>query len=103
MGAVVLRALRDTKGSVFPAETVNDFISQAMADLSSYRPKQVRQVAAWPLDIAVPPFQDFTSIWKVDFRVTTGGTDVRVIGIPYADGSSVENRAGWDFYAGELI
>jgi hypothetical protein len=104
MGAVVLRALRDTKGSVFPAETVNDFISQAMADLSSYRPKEAREVAAWPLDLPpAAPFQDFTSIWKVDFRVSTSSTVVRVIGIPYGDSNSAENRAGWDFYAGQLI
>jgi hypothetical protein len=103
MGAVVLRALRDTSGSVFPLETVNDFISQAMADLSAYRPKEAREVAPWPLNIAVPPFTDFTSVWKVEYRVATSSNYVKTIGIPFGDGNSAENRAGWDFYGGELL
>jgi hypothetical protein len=103
MGAVVLRALRDPSGSVFPIETVNDFIAQAMADLSAYRPKEAREVAAWPLDIAVPPFTGFTSVWRVEFRVARGTERLTTIGIPFGDSNSAENRAGWDFYGGELI
>ena len=104
MGAVVLRALRDPSGSVFPIETVNDFISQAMADLSAYRPKEGREVAAWPLDLPpAAPFGDFTSVWKVEFRVSQSNNYVVTIGVPYGDSNSAENRAGWDFYGGELI
>ncbi len=103
MGAVVLRALRDPSGSVFPIETVNDFISQAMADLSAYRPKEGREIAAWPLDTGVPPFSDFTSVWKVEFRISQSNNYVRTIGVPYGDSNSAENRAGWDFYGGQLI
>ena len=101
MGAIVLRALRDQAGSVFPPETVNDFISQAMADLSAYRPKEARQIAPWPLDFP-SPVTDFTSIWKVEFRVSLTNY-VKTIGVPYGDSNSAENRAGWDFYGGDLI
>lgn len=103
MGAVILRALRDTKGSVFPIETVNDFIGQGMADLSSYRPKEAREVAPYPLNIAVPPFTDFTSVWKVEYRVAQSNGYVRTVGIPFGDSNAAVNRAGWDFYNGELI
>lgn len=104
MGAVVLRALRDIKGSVFPIETVNDFIAQAMADLSAYRPKEAWEVAAWPLDLPpAAPFGDFTSVWKVDFRVSVGGNIIKTIAVPFSDGNSAENRAGWDFYGGTLF
>lgn len=102
MGQVVLRALRDPAGSVFPIETVNDFISQAMADLSAYRPREARQVAPWPLDTP-SPITEFTSVWKVEFKVAQSNNYIRTIGIPYGDSNSAENRAGWDFYGGELI
>lgn len=102
MGEVVLRALRDPNGSVFPIETINDFIQQAMADLSAYRPKEARQIAEWPLDTP-SPITGFTSVWKVDFVVARTSGYATTIGIPYGDSNSAENRAGWDFYAGELL
>lgn len=103
MGAIVLRALRDPNGSVFPPAYVDDFIAQAMADLSAYRPKEAREISAWPAPIGIPldPFVDFTSVWRVDFHVSGGGR-FRTITIPFADTSSTENRAGWDFYGGTL-
>ena len=103
MGAVVLRALRDPSGSVFPIETVNDFITQGMADLSAYRPKEVQEVATWPWPTDFVPFTDFTSVWKVEVRVQNGVNDyIRTIGIPFGDSNSAENRAGWDFYGNTL-
>jgi hypothetical protein len=103
MGATILRALRDPNGSVFPAATVNDFIDQAMADLSAYRPKELRETAVWPFTSDPLPFLDFTSIWKVEVHVLTSTNNyIRTIFIPYGDSNSAENRAGWDFYAGEL-
>jgi hypothetical protein len=104
MGAVVLRALRDPTGSVFPATTVADFITQAMADLSAYRPKEAREISAWPLvPDPFPPFTDFTSVWKVELRVLNEQNGyVKTVGIPYGDSNSVENRAGWDFYDSTL-
>ena len=103
MGQVVLRALRDPSGSVFPIETVNDFIAQAMADLSAYRPREARQVVPWPIDDTIGNFTDFTSVWKVEFRVAQSNNYIRTIGVPYGDSNSAENRAGWDFYGGELL
>lgn len=104
MGAIVLRALRDINGSVFPSATVADFIVQAMADLSAYRPKEMREVSIWPLvSDPYPPFTTFTSIWKVEFRVLNGQNNyIKTIGIPYGDSNSAENRAGWDFYDSTL-
>ena len=37
-------------GNVFPPETINDFITEGLADLSQYRPKDAREVSGWPLD-----------------------------------------------------
>ena len=104
MQAIVWRALRDPNGTVFPPETINDYIAQALADMSSYRPKETVEIAAWPLDIYTPPFADFTAIWKVEVVVTDDptSTQVRTISIPYADSSSETNRAGWDFFGGIL-
>lgn len=99
MGAIVLRALRDPSGSVFPSATVSDFVVQAMADLSAYRPKEAREVAAWPLVLDTFPFAEFTSVWKVEFKLLSGLNNyVRTIGIPYGDSNGGTNRAGWDFY-----
>lgn len=105
MATTVLRALRDPGGTVFPVETINDFINNALADLSAYRPKEVVETAAWPLDIFTPPFQEFTAVWRVEVRVQDAGglSDLRTIFIPYGDPSGVGNRAGWDFYGGQLI
>lgn len=102
MQATVLRALRDPNGTVFPPETINDFISQAMADLSGYRPKEKRETAAWPLDIYTPPFGQFTAIWRVEVQVADTAR-LRTISIPYGDSSAQSNRAGWDFYEGQLV
>lgn len=103
LGTTVSRALRDPNGSVFPAETINDFIGQAMADLSAYRPKEMREVAAWPLPDP-SPFVDLTAVWKVEVRILNNVNDyVRTLTIPYGDPSGGSNRAGWDFYAGELL
>jgi hypothetical protein len=103
MQATVLRALRDPNATVFPPETINDFISQALADLSGYRPKELRETADWPLDPDTPPFQDFIAVWRVSVNIHTDdiGTQTTVI-LPYADSGAVTNRAGWDFYEGEV-
>lgn len=104
MQTTVWRALRDPGGTVFPPETINDYIDQALADLSSYRPKEQVEVAAWPLDIFTPPFQDFTAIWKVEVVIIDdpSSTSVRTINIPYANSSSEVNRSGWEFFGGIL-
>ena len=104
MQAVLARALRDPSGSVFAPATLNDFIAQAMADLSAYRPKEAREVMAWPLPTDVPFFDDFTSVWKVEVRIVADpNAYIRTILIPYGDSSSSGgNRAGWDFYGGTL-
>jgi hypothetical protein len=105
MQTIIWRALRDPNGTVFPPDTVNDFIAQALSDLSGYRPKEQVETAVWPLDIYTPPFTDFTAIWKVEVVVVDDptSTDIRTISIPYADASSETNRAGWDFFGGSLI
>ncbi len=103
MGAVVLRALRDPNGSVFPSATVNDFIDQAMADLSAYRPKEQMEIAPWPLPTDIPPFSGFTSIWKVECRsMSLPNNYIKTIFIPYSASNADDNRAGWDFYGGTL-
>ncbi len=103
-GTAVLRVLRDPTGSIFPAEAINDFINQGMADLSAYRPKEAREIAEWPLNIVDPPFLDFSAVFKVEIRALhPTSPSVRTITIPYASSNSDENRAGWDFFAGELL
>ena len=103
-GTAILRVLRDPAGDVFPAEAINDFIAQAMADLSAYRPKEAREVATWPLPTDYVPFEDFTAIWKVEVLIQNLNNEyVRSIAIPYVSNSADDNRAGWDFYGGQLL
>jgi hypothetical protein len=103
MQTTVLRALRDPNATVFPPETINDFIVQALADLSGYRPKEQTETALWPLDTITPPFVNFTAIWRVEVQVANGLGDLRTIFIPYGNPSGSDNRAGWDFYGGLLV
>jgi hypothetical protein len=103
MQATVLRALRDPNATVFPPETINDFINLALADLSGYRPKELRESADWPLDTDTPPFTSFIAVWRVSVNIHTDsiGNQQTVI-LPYADSSNITNRVGWDFYENEL-
>jgi len=94
---VILRALRDPNGAVFPAATVNDFIAEALMDLSAYRPNEVTRSMPWLPDTwgVEPDFvEGLSDVWQVLARENEMDPKDAVLFIPYADYG--EGRAGWD-------
>ena len=105
--ATVLRALRDTAGTVFPPATVNDFIDEALMDMSAYRPKDAYRSMSWMVDTGqVPPdvTEGLSDIWQVIARLTSNKYETGdplpysyrpSLFIPHVDYGDA--RAGWDF------
>jgi hypothetical protein len=54
MRVIVSRSLRDPNGEVFPTEVIDGFITEAMSELGSYRPKEHHEVGGWPLSEVAP-------------------------------------------------
>jgi hypothetical protein len=99
--ATVLRALRDPNGTVFTAATVNDFINEAIMDLSSYRPKETQRSQPWNPDTWSPDAAltvDISDVWQVVARAGDLDPRKRTLFIPHADYQT--DRAGWDFILG---
>ena len=94
----VLRALRDPNGAVFNAATVNDFIAEAIMDLSSYRPQEITRSQAWLPDSWSPDAaltEGVSDVWQVVARTNNLEPSERTLFIPHADYQT--DRAGWDF------
>jgi hypothetical protein len=65
----VARSLRDVNGDVFTDADLNDFIYEAIADLSAYRPVPSIEHWEWGEEAIVgnqPMFVDLTYIWHVE-------------------------------------
>ncbi len=96
--ATVLRALRDPNGTVFTAATVNDFINEAIMDLSAYRPHDVQRGMNWEEDtwsVDAGFTDDVLDIWQVIARANNLDARQRTLFIPHADYQN--DRAGWDY------
>ena len=108
MREVIYRALRDPAGSVFPPDTVNDFINEALMDLSNYRPREESRVVVWNEDtetISPEDVEGMSDIWAVQVRVgyadtisasNSGGRSTFYIP-PMAYGAS-NVTAGWEMW-----
>jgi hypothetical protein len=96
--AILYRSLRDPSGQVFPAATVNDFITEAMMDLGYYRPHETVRTMAWDEDTIGPDItmmDDVIDVWQVVARIDdTPVTPRPTLYIPHADYAT--GRAGWD-------
>jgi hypothetical protein len=98
----VLRALRDPNGVVFPAATVNDFIHEALMDLSAYRPDEMTATQPWEVGLTGFPstfVADVSDIWQMVARVSD--LNVPNMYIPHAD--YADGRSGWDFLSPNIL
>jgi hypothetical protein len=94
---IIYRALRDFSAQVFGAATINDFIHEAMMDLSAYRPHETFRVMYWHDNTWSPPpemNEGVDEVWLVYGRTASQDPRKPNLFIPHADYST--NRAGWD-------
>jgi hypothetical protein len=101
------RALRDPGGQVFPSATLDDFIDEALMDMSAYRPKDAYRSMSWMVDSgSVPPdvTEGLSDVWQVIARLTSNKYETGdplpytyrpSLFIPHVD--YTDGRAGWDF------
>lgn len=95
-----MRVLRDD-GTTFIEEVVDDFINEALAELSRFRPIE-RQVVILGADIErTIPLTTLNYVWAVERVIVQSGIE-RVTYIPPLDIAVPGHRAGWDYFAGSL-
>lgn len=104
MKTVLRRSLRDDDGKVFVDALLDDFITEALADLSLFRPAEY--FLSVPFDPALytsagmdPDLYDLMNyMWMIEYR-WPGGLPVV---IPFMTGEGLI-RNGWNWYADRIV
>jgi hypothetical protein len=110
MRTTLARTLRDPNGVVFTSDMLDDFIREALSDMSGYRPieateSQVFDPDTVPItDESVTP-ETLSYVWQVVFRNDDLVADpLQTLIIPYVSmGEAAFALSGWDYYAGRVV
>jgi hypothetical protein len=106
--AVLRRSLRDSgPTAVFSDELLDDWVKEALADLSIFRPAEVNKTIPFdPLltstgGVDLADYDEYTYMWQVDARTNSAIVPYGFL-IPYIDPGAGLFRNGWDFALGRL-
>jgi len=106
MKAILRRTLRDDSGKVFLDDMLDDYINEALADLSLFRP--IEYFLSVPFDPVLASeggidhldYAEVTYLWQLEARINRDGQIATVI--PYATGEG-QFRNGWGWYAERIV